>query len=73
MTNQILIRPLEARDRDGWGRLWAGYLRFYRAEVANEVTEGTELSDASAPRLSTFVWSDGDWQLLSHANFNAPA
>jgi len=41
MTNQILIRPLEARDRDGWGRLWAGYLRFYRAEVANEVTEGT--------------------------------
>jgi len=43
------------------------------ATQANEVTEGTELSDASAPRLSTFVWSDGDWQLLSHANFNAPA
>lgn len=34
-------RPLEPTDRDAWLRLWAGYLRFYRAEVAPEVTEGT--------------------------------
>ena len=36
-----IIRPLAASDRDAWGRLWAGYLRFYRAEVAPEVTEAT--------------------------------
>jgi len=35
------IRPLAAHDRADWGRLWDGYLRFYRAEVAPEVTEGT--------------------------------
>ena len=39
---------------------------------ADEVTDGTALSDAVAPRLSTFVWNDGEWQLLAHANFNAP-
>ena len=37
----LTIRPLAASDRESWTRLWAGYLRFYRAEVAPEVTEGT--------------------------------
>jgi GNAT superfamily N-acetyltransferase len=35
------VRALRVEDRDAWGELWAGYLRFYRAEVAPEVTEGT--------------------------------
>lgn len=39
----------------------------------NEITEGTKLSEVYAPRLSTFVWSDGAWRLLAHANFNPPA
>lgn len=39
----------------------------------NEVAEGTELSDVYAPRLSTFVWIDGAWHLVAHANFNMPA
>ena len=25
-----------------------------------------------APRLSTFLWENGAWRLLSHANFNPP-
>jgi GNAT superfamily N-acetyltransferase len=38
MTN---IRELRRQDRVAWGELWAGYLRFYRAELAPEVTEQT--------------------------------
>jgi GNAT superfamily N-acetyltransferase len=35
------IRELRDRDRAAWTRLWAGYLRFYRADVTPEVTEQT--------------------------------
>jgi len=36
-----LIRPAEPRDEADWRRLWAGYLRFYRAEVPEKVTAAT--------------------------------
>jgi GNAT superfamily N-acetyltransferase len=35
------IRELRPGDRVAWTELWAGYLHFYRAEVASEVTEQT--------------------------------
>ena len=35
------IRTLAPHDEAAWRRLWAGYLRFYRAEVPPEVTAGT--------------------------------
>ena len=35
------IRALRHDDRAVWSRLWAGYLRFYRAELAPAVTEQT--------------------------------
>jgi GNAT superfamily N-acetyltransferase len=38
MTN---IRELRQQDRAAWSELWAGYLRFYRAELAPGVTEQT--------------------------------
>jgi GNAT superfamily N-acetyltransferase len=37
----VSVRPLEPGDREAWSALWAGYLRFYRARVAPEVTDGT--------------------------------
>jgi hypothetical protein len=39
----------------------------------DEVINGQPYASTPAPRLSTFVWTDGGWQMLSHANFNAPA
>jgi len=36
-----MIRALEAADFAPWQRLWLAYLRFYRAEVSNEVTAAT--------------------------------
>ena len=41
--------------------------------TVEEVINGSAYSGQPAPRLSTFVWGDGSWQLFSHANFNAPA
>ena len=38
-----------------------------------EVIGGKTLQTTPAPRLATFVWDNGNWTLLSHANFNPPA
>ena len=38
----------------------------------DETVDGTQLKLAPSPRLATFIWRDGDWRLLSHANFNPP-
>jgi GNAT superfamily N-acetyltransferase len=35
------IRELRQEDRGAWTELWAGYLRFYRAELTPAVTEQT--------------------------------
>jgi hypothetical protein len=37
-----------------------------------ETIEGVPFETDPAPRLSTFIWDDGDWRLVSHANFNVP-
>lgn len=33
------IRPAIASDRDQWDPLWQGYLKFYQAEMAAELTD----------------------------------
>jgi GNAT superfamily N-acetyltransferase len=35
------VRPLQARDEVAWRRLFAGYIAFYRASVAEEVIDAT--------------------------------
>jgi len=39
--------------------------------VATIEIDGKEVPQDPAPRLSTFVWRDGAWRLLMHANFAA--
>ena len=36
-----VIRPLQRSDFEPWLELWHGYLRFYRAELAEDVTATT--------------------------------
>jgi len=31
---------------------------------------GVDYQDAEAPRLTTYVWHDGRWKIVSYANFN---
>jgi GNAT superfamily N-acetyltransferase len=35
------IRPASPSDEAAWRRLWAGYVKFYRAAVSEEVTAAT--------------------------------
>lgn len=44
--SEITIRPLAAGDRAAWAPLWQGYLTFYKASVAPDV------SDLSFDRLT---------------------
>ncbi len=37
----MTIRKLRHDDHDSWIELWAGYLRFYRADISEQVTDAT--------------------------------
>ncbi len=39
--SETIIRFAEAKDEMRWRELWAGYVKFYRAEVAEDVTANT--------------------------------
>lgn len=41
--------------------------------TVTETIEGNVYATTPAPRLSTFIWNGDEWQLASHANFNAPS
>lgn len=69
----VSVRPLERRDREGWSALWAGYLRFYRADVAPEVTEATfvRLCDRADGLVGLVAAADGGELLgLAHLVFH---
>jgi ribosomal protein S18 acetylase RimI-like enzyme len=38
---RVPVRDLREQDRAVWRTLWAGYLEFYEAEIADEVTDAT--------------------------------
>lgn len=40
-SGTIVIRKAEARDEARWRELWAGYIKFYRGAVSEEVTART--------------------------------
>jgi GNAT superfamily N-acetyltransferase len=39
--SETIIRMAEAKDEQRWRTLWAGYVKFYRSEVADDVTANT--------------------------------
>lgn len=39
--SETTIRMVEAKDEQRWRELWAGYLKFYRSELTDEVTANT--------------------------------
>lgn len=41
MKSPLAIRPIEARDRADWDEMWAGYLAFYKSELAPDVSDDT--------------------------------
>lgn len=66
VTAFTIAQPLTARqDGDVLTVRWG-------VEV-DSVINGTTQAAGTAPRLSTFVWRNGRWRLVSHGNFNRPA
>src|SRR5437868_1360199 len=69
MNTPPSIRPLRATDRPAWDVLWAGYLRFYRAELTQEVTDLTfkRLCDR-VDGMYAFVAVDGEDRAVGFAH-----
>lgn len=40
--------------------------------LISEQINGETFTNVEAPRLTSFVWRQGRWQMVSHANFNPP-
>lgn len=61
MQRHIVVRPLRPDERDAWEPLWSGYLAFYEAAVAAEVTEETwrRLHDPAEPMHVLGAFVDG--------------
>ena len=54
---ELVIRPLEARDRDEWAQLWTGYLEFYETSVKPEIYASTFTRLwVTTPAISTVSW-----------------
>ncbi|WP_027133899.1 GNAT family N-acetyltransferase [Geminicoccus roseus] len=54
------VRRLESRDRSAWGELFAGYCRFYRADVPGEVRQASFERLCQSDELVGLVAVDGD-------------
>lgn len=68
-----MIRALTTADYVAWRRLWLAYLRFYRVEVSDEVTEATFARlCAGADGMTGLVAEDEDGALtgLAHLVFH---
>jgi len=65
----MTIRELRSEDHQGWLELWSGYLRFYRVELAERVTQTTfeRLCDA-AGGMFALVALDADGQHVGLAH-----
>jgi GNAT superfamily N-acetyltransferase len=65
----MTIRELRSEDYQGWLELWSGYLRFYRVELAELVTQTTfeRLCDA-AGGMFALVALDADGQHVGLAH-----
>jgi GNAT superfamily N-acetyltransferase len=59
--SEVVVRPIGSEDWERWLPLWRGYLEFYRAEVADEVTRTTfaRFFDEAEP-VHAFVAARGD-------------
>jgi GNAT superfamily N-acetyltransferase len=69
---RLSIRTLVAADHDAWLPLWQGYQRFYRTEIAPEVTARTwaRLLDPAEPMHVLGAEHDGRLIGITHYLFH---
>lgn len=68
----LTIRPLRPEERAAWQPLWEGYLAFYKASVAPEVTDLTwaRLNDPVEPMHVLGAFLDGGLGGIVHFIFH---
>jgi GNAT superfamily N-acetyltransferase len=59
--SEITIRPLAASDRAAWDPLWQGYLTFYKASIASDISDVTfaRLTGGAEPMGGFIAERDG--------------
>jgi GNAT superfamily N-acetyltransferase len=59
--SQIEIRQVTADDRAAWLPLWQTYLRFYKTELPEVVTDSSwqRMFDPNEPTHAALAWADG--------------
>ena len=69
-TETTTIRPLAEGDQADWRRLWAAYLRFYRAEVPEAATAHTwaRLLDPHDTEMACLV-AERDGRVIGICNY----
>jgi GNAT superfamily N-acetyltransferase len=69
MAGETAVRPVRAGDRAAWEPLWQGYLTFYEASLASDVTNATwrRFVDPLEP-LGAFVAERGG-RLIGFAHY----
>ncbi|MDO7926070.1 GNAT family N-acetyltransferase [Pseudomonas sp. KFB-139] len=57
----VQIRPVTADDHGAWLPLWQAYLRFYKTELADDVSDVTwqRILDPAETTNSALAWLDG--------------
>jgi GNAT superfamily N-acetyltransferase len=68
MAGATVVRPVQAGDRAAWDPLWQGYLSFYEARLASEVTDTTwrRFLDPLDPLNAVVAVRDGGLIGLAH-------
>ena len=64
----MIIRAIRPDDRENWQSLWQGYLDFYRAVLAPEVTERTWALLVEGDSAVHGVVAEEDGQLIGFAH-----
>jgi GNAT superfamily N-acetyltransferase len=69
MPGETAVRALQPGDREAWEPLWQGYLAFYKATLASDVTDATwrRFFDP-LERLGAFV-AERDGRLIGIAHY----
>ena len=72
MDPRLVVRALRPDERRSWEPLWQGYLAFYKAAVAPEVTETTwgRLHDPAEPMSVLGAFIDGTLVGIVHYLFH---
>ncbi|WP_454877946.1 GNAT family N-acetyltransferase [Serratia inhibens] len=68
VSNDVVVRKIQNGDKSQWLDLWQGYLHFYRAEIAAQVTEHTFERLCSDQQVYGLVAEDANGNLLGLMN-----